>query len=73
MSDKNAMDMRGWTKHTPYHWQRRLAMDVLDFWPTRGRWRWRGKSYKGTPWALADFIEGHKYDAPAAEMRLIED
>lgn len=37
----------GWTKHTDYHWSRTLCGDRLDYWPSRNRFRWRGKTRTG--------------------------
>lgn len=48
--------MPGWTRHTPYHWSRMLDADRMDYWPSTGKWRWRGKTYYGTPYDTANFI-----------------
>jgi hypothetical protein len=47
----------GWNKPNKIHWQRDLLGSLLDWWPTTGRWRWRGRSYLGEPEALALFIK----------------
>ena len=38
-----------WIKHTEYHWKRYVGPDKkpLDYWPTSGKWKWRGKIRKG--------------------------
>ena len=36
-----------WRRFTDYHWQLRLRDDPVDYWPTRNKWRWRGKTYHG--------------------------
>lgn len=37
----------GWTKHTEYHWTRMLNDARIDYWPTRNKWRFLGKTYTG--------------------------
>lgn len=46
----------GWTQHTAYYWSRSLKGERLDFWPSSGKWRWRGKSYRGDSKAAMAFI-----------------
>jgi len=36
-----------WVEHTDYHWSLELQGDRLDFWPTKNKFRWRGKTYNG--------------------------
>jgi len=48
--------MPDWTRHTEYHWSRPLAGARMDYWPSTGKWRWRGKTYRGTPYDTARFI-----------------
>ena len=48
--------MPGWTRHTPYHWSRVLCGERLDYWPSTGKWIWRGKKHHGTPYDTANFI-----------------
>ena len=40
-------DPEGWTKHTEWHWSRDLCGSRLDYWPSRNRFRWKGKTYSG--------------------------
>lgn len=35
----------GWRRCHETHYQYRLLGDVLDFWPGRGTFRWRGRTY----------------------------
>jgi hypothetical protein len=42
--------------HTDWHWQTILQGDYLDYWPSSSRWRWRGKTSRGTPDSLYNFI-----------------
>lgn len=42
-----AMDDGRWTKHTPYHWSRMVRGERLDFWPTKEKYRWHGKTEFG--------------------------
>lgn len=37
----------GWVRHTDWHWQVRLGGDLLDYWPSRAKWRWRGVTKVG--------------------------
>ena len=48
----------------PWHWQFTVGEDRLDYWPTTGKWLFRGEYYKGSPEDLKQFIcdteaEGH--------------
>lgn len=54
-------DPTGWTVHSPYHWQQRLLGDLLDYWPTRNKWRWRNKTYHGN---VREFINARTADRP---------
>lgn len=36
-----------WIKYTPVHWQTTVAGDVLDYWPTKSKWRFRGITQTG--------------------------
>lgn len=52
-----ATDSDGWTKHTEFHWQRKLHGDLLDYWPSTGKWAWRGQTHKAVSYsALMGFI-----------------
>jgi hypothetical protein len=42
-----AADPTEWTVHTDVHWSRTLDGDRLDYWPSRNKFRWRGKTYCG--------------------------
>lgn len=45
-----------WTKHTPYHWQRTINGKVLDYWPTKNKFRYdNGDTQKGD---VRAFIRG---------------
>lgn len=46
----------GWTKHTEYHWSTAVQGSRFDYWPSGGRWRWNGRSYRGNPKSAADFV-----------------
>lgn len=37
----------GWTIHCATHWSRDLCGDRLDYWPSRNKFRWRGKTRCG--------------------------
>lgn len=40
-------DPSGWTQRTPYHWQRDLNGKVVDYWPSRNKWRYEGRTRVG--------------------------
>lgn len=40
-------DPEGWTIRTEYHWQRMVAGHLMDYWPSRNKWRWKGKTRHG--------------------------
>ena len=42
-----AADPTGFTQHTAYHWSCELQGHRLDYWPSRNKWRWRGRTYTG--------------------------
>jgi hypothetical protein len=37
----------GWTMHSAVHWSRGLAGARLDYWPSRQKFRWKGRTYTG--------------------------
>lgn len=43
----------GWVRHTPYHWAREVNGKRLDFWPSKDKWMYEGKTYCGD---VDDFI-----------------
>jgi len=44
---QSATDDGGWKKHTAYHWSRDLNGDRLDFWPSRNRFHFQGRTHTG--------------------------
>jgi len=43
-------DPANWTHHTQWHWSRRVAGKLLDYWPTRGKWQYdKGRVKHGDP------------------------
>lgn len=42
-----AADPEGWDKRSEFHWQRTLAGEVIDYWPSRNKWRYQGKTRVG--------------------------
>lgn len=54
-AEKN--DDGGWTKHTRYHWTRKVSGKVLDYWPSRKKWHYNGKTSRSLR-ALKDLIGG---------------
>lgn len=51
-------DLKGFTKHTPYHYSCDLLGDRLDYWPSRQKFRWRGQTYARWQYkgSVQDFI-----------------
>lgn len=49
----------GFTRFTEWHWQIRVAGDLLDFWPSKDKWRWRNKNYTGNAKAVLEFVQQH--------------
>lgn len=46
-----------WIKQQ-YHWTRKLNGDVLQYWPTKDKWHWRGVTYTSEDGDTVDqFIE----------------
>lgn len=37
----------GWIQHTDYHWSRTLNGKRLDYWPSRNRFRYEGRTMVG--------------------------
>ncbi len=40
-------DDGGWTKHSPHHWTRDLCGHRLQYWPSRNKFHYRGKTRRG--------------------------
>lgn len=45
----------GWLIHTAYHHQMRVDGDLLDHWPTTGKFRYRGETHVGD---VHEFLKG---------------
>lgn len=50
----------GWRQCSEWHWQRRVAGDLLDYWPSKDKWRWRGETTCGSRGALDRFIKAQE-------------
>lgn len=37
----------GFKKFTDWHWQARIDGDLLDYWPSKEKWRYRGVTHQG--------------------------
>jgi hypothetical protein len=46
-----------WKKHTKYHWQTKLNGELLDYWPTTFKFRYRGVTHHGD---INLFIENNR-------------
>lgn len=42
-----ALTARGFRQVSEWHWQKRLEVSAIDFWPTTGKLRWVGKTWVG--------------------------
>jgi hypothetical protein len=40
-------DTPSWKKSTQWHWQTVVDGDLLDYWPSKKKFRWRGETIKG--------------------------
>ena len=43
----NANDDGGWTKHTEWHWSRKVAGTRLDYWPSSNKFQYLGRIQHG--------------------------
>jgi len=55
-------DDGGWTKYTDHHWGRRVNGHVLDYWPSRKKFRYKGITQRGDVYA---FINKTTNETPA--------
>lgn len=44
---KQARQQPQWIRHSPYHWQLQVNGELLDYWPTKRKMRWRGATRTG--------------------------
>lgn len=47
MTEAQAADDGGWTKHTQWHWSRIVDGERLDYWPSRKKYQYRGEVKRG--------------------------
>lgn len=47
MAQAQADDDGGWTKHTAYHWSRKINGQQLDYWPSRKKFQFQGNVMRG--------------------------
>jgi hypothetical protein len=40
-------DTTGWTRHTEWHFSRYFGRDRMEWWPSGGKAKWRGKMVYG--------------------------
>jgi len=40
-------NLSGFTRHSDYHYSCDLNGSRLDYWPSRNKWRWNGRTYNG--------------------------
>lgn len=41
-----------WLKFNEYHWQRKLNGEILDYWPSKRKWRYKKKIVSGCVYAF---------------------
>lgn len=56
-ADSALRGAEGWKVHTDHHWQYTLNGDLLDYWPSTNKWRWRNKTHNGNVNNLLAFIK----------------
>ena len=47
LDDALAKSRHLWVRHTEWHWSILLLGNRVDYWPSRNKWRWRGKTRFG--------------------------
>ena len=47
LTQAQADDDGGWTKHTEWHWSRSVNGERLDYWPSRKKFQYRGRVQRG--------------------------
>lgn len=51
----------GWNRFTDWHWQTTVDGDLLDYWPSKGKWRYRGITTEGMLKGMFAMVEAaHK-------------
>lgn len=55
-------DTTGFKQCTPWHFQRYVCGQLLNWWPSSRRWQWNGKVYYGDNRALQGFIRNREKD-----------
>lgn len=58
LSAAQETDDGGWTKHTEYHWSRRVAGHRLDYWPSRKKFQYEGRVRRGDVQAFIESKQG---------------
>jgi len=47
----------GFEQRSQWHWQRRIGDLLLDYWPSKAKWRFRDQNHVGTWKELLVFVE----------------
>lgn len=50
----------GFRQCTEWHWQTKIGTDLLDYWPSKQKWRFKDETRMGTEAQLFAFIESVK-------------
>lgn len=45
---KKKHEAAGFRQCSEWHWQATVGGDLLDFWPSKNKWRWRGVTHHGS-------------------------
>lgn len=50
-------DTSGWKECTPWHYQKMIGHNLINWWPSSRRWQYKGKMYYGTAEACKGFVK----------------
>ena len=55
---KKKHEKMGFRQCSDWHWQAKINGEILDFWPSKSKWRYQGTTTEGDMKALEKFISG---------------
>ena len=61
-----------WKKNTRHHWQTLIKGDVLDYWPTKRKWRFRDQTHVGDVEKFIRSVRDAEHGARVGMDRRIE-
>jgi len=56
----------GFKRFTTWHWQIELTGGLLDYWPSKTKWRYRGETVAGTVGQLEKLIKREQVGTPVS-------